>query len=464
MFTREESALFCLENIIQKMLCNKEDVKDYKNIKAFIEKFPANRIFDAPKSFNLENLRRWFLIIANSHTYIQQYFYNLQLSKKCNPTKNYLTTLPDDILYSNIFPLLSKQDIAQLNGTNRFLHNKTTFFKTTPKYDQLPMSCHYAMPPRCINLNTDKPITALLTVRNFLISGLNDGTLEVWDINNGHFSHKYGLKKHSHPINALLALSRGRFASASLEGTLNIWDLVNGQYQCIQTLESSSASIFRFLITLPELPEGFASASEDGTIRMWDLVEDQYQCIKKRAAHSESIRSLRVLPNGHLAIISLREEIEIWSLKEDQLIQKFSGSHLQILSTGQLLVNSAYKIKILDLVQGLYEPKIIVHHEQSTPTIIPLPNGSFITHSKTFSKIWFLFDNLYECVQTFSYNNKVLNFGEVPSLTLPNGDIVMSSNNQIKVWRFPSLQLRINALLSETLQTKESHSYKCNVM
>jgi len=99
-----------------------------------------------------------------------------------------------------------------------------------------------------------------------LVTGDNDGMVEVWDIDTGATLHR--LAGHTAPVVALAALHDQRhLVSASRDATLRIWDLATGILR--HTLTGHEGEVTAVAVSANDLRA--VSASADGTLRVWDL-------------------------------------------------------------------------------------------------------------------------------------------------------------------------------------------------
>jgi WD40 repeat protein len=113
-------------------------------------------------------------------------------------------------------------------------------------------------------LEGEKNVTNLLILLdNKLASSSNDGTIRIWNFENGDVIHT--LKEHSENVNSLSMLKdRVTFRSAS-GNTLKLWDIETGQL--MKTLGGHNGEILSLvLLKIGKL----ASGSADKTIKIWE--------------------------------------------------------------------------------------------------------------------------------------------------------------------------------------------------
>jgi hypothetical protein len=212
-------------------------------------------------------------------------------------------------------------------------------------------------------LNKNNHINSLLILSNgMLVSGHENGNINVWDPNNnysliksietyeesgevlsltqlsngvlvsGHDSRRINVwnPKDNYTlvtyipveqdwIHCSLGLSNGMLVTGSSKGKIKIWD-PNNNYTLIKTLTDHSGNIGKII----ELSDGkLVSGSYDQTIKFWDL-NNNYSLIKTINT-SSYVTSLVVLSNGIMASSSL-DNIQIWNIKDNyKLVKEFTG-------------------------------------------------------------------------------------------------------------------------------------------
>ncbi|KFA51966.1 hypothetical protein S40293_09492 [Stachybotrys chartarum IBT 40293] len=135
-------------------------------------------------------------------------------------------------------------------------------------------------------------ITSVATVDGkLIISGLIDGTIQIWDRATGKCRHV--LKGHSGRIASVTyAPNSKHIISGSDDTTIKIWAIDTGE--CIKTLEGHSSDV----ASVAYLTHGkhIISGSNDNTIKIWDI--DTGECMKTFEGHRDWVRSVAYSPNG----------------------------------------------------------------------------------------------------------------------------------------------------------------------
>jgi len=116
-----------------------------------------------------------------------------------------------------------------------------------------------------------------------IVSGSEDNTIRIWDINTGQCIHT--LQGHTHWI--LSACVAGdRIVSGSRDRTIRIWDINTGQ--CLHTLQGHTSWIKSVCVA----DDRIVSGSFDNTIRIWDI--NTGECLHTLQGHTSWIKSVCV--------------------------------------------------------------------------------------------------------------------------------------------------------------------------
>jgi WD40 repeat protein len=139
-----------------------------------------------------------------------------------------------------------------------------------------------------------------------LASGSDDGTIKIWDINEG--TVKKTLTGHLNSISSLLVLPNDILASSSVDFSIKLWNM--NDWSLIETLKAHQSPIKH----LRMLKNGdWASFSEDKTTIIWDA---NHNSIKETFKHNYYIRDVANLPNGNKVVAYDDGSIELWIHKD----------------------------------------------------------------------------------------------------------------------------------------------------
>jgi WD40 repeat protein/transcriptional regulator with XRE-family HTH domain len=155
-----------------------------------------------------------------------------------------------------------------------------------------------------------------------LASGCRNGSIRLWS---AHLSHDRHRK--THVINSSVKVLQGHtdwiwniafspdghwLASASLDGTLRLWDIQDGQP--IHVLEGHTHDVFGLAISADS--QLLVSTGEDQTVRLWHLQSGRN--LKTLRGYTGGIHSLSLSSDDQiLASSGQNEMIQVWHLQPD---------------------------------------------------------------------------------------------------------------------------------------------------
>ncbi len=219
-----------------------------------------------------------------------------------------------------------------------------------------------------------------------LISGHDDGKLNIWDLKSSECLKK--LNGHKGSINHLLLLSNRKLASASSDNTIKIWNLdtnecintlrqhspvsrlieslsgylINGcsdslisvwnlnDVECVQTMEEHCGAINDLKISkYGEL----LSASDDTLIKVWRMDYDDFEVISTLTGHTGAVNCLEVLSNSNLVSGSYDETVRIWDMNNYVCLNTIGFSdrvfNIRLISANYAIIEFSIESKLIDL-------------------------------------------------------------------------------------------------------------------
>lgn len=278
-----------------------------------------------------------------------------------------------------------------------------------------------------------------------LACGLNNGTIEIWDLT--EYSCALTVKSHTSSVDSIAfsPSDNNTVYSGCLDGTIEIWDLSNqscttrlqGHTKCVKSLAFSQNG------------KRLASGSDDGTIKIWDLANNSCIATLKghtslttssgELVHADHVNTVTFFPNDDTKIASgsSDETIKIWDLTNNSCIATLVGHTREVLWNGT--VNS----------------------------IVISPDGDWLASGSNDStiKIWNLskvFSPAGKKWDSYNYHEKLnrskefcttlyRNYGPVPSIAFnKDGTKLVSSSfmSDIKIWKIGFIT-KIDKLLKE---------------
>ena len=161
---------------------------------------------------------------------------------------------------------------------------------------------------------------------NLLASGLEDGTIVIWDLIGDKLKHR--LTGHTRSVNSL---------SGGLDGFLNLWNITNGKKN--NSISTKKAISKLDLLTNEKL---FASVStESDLLEFW---EAKSLTLIKSLQLADRPSTLILMQNGLLAIALKNGNINIWNPEKNFLVRNLVN-HRKTVSSFALLPNG-------DLISG----------------------------------------------------------------------------------------------------------------
>jgi hypothetical protein len=151
------------------------------------------------------------------------------------------------------------------------------------------------------------------------VSGSDDKTLKVWDLESGRVLQT--LESHAGGVWAVALTADGRRAvSGSADKTLKVWDLESGRV--LQTLEGHVGQVLAVALTADG--RRALSGSADKTLKVWDL--ESGRVLQTLEGHAGGVRAVALTADGRRAVSgSTDETLKIWDIESGCAIATFSG-------------------------------------------------------------------------------------------------------------------------------------------
>jgi len=203
------------------------------------------------------------------------------------------------------------------------------------------------------------------------ISGSEDRTLKVWDLESGICLRT--LEGYADTVVAVAVTPDGRRAlSTSKDKTMKVWDLQSGT--CLQTLEVDRDG------ALTADGRVAISGSEEGTMKVWDL--ESGTCLRMLKGHADCVNAVAVTPDGRQAISASDDEtLKVWNLDEGDPMQALDGHCKSVLAVavtpdGEQGVSGACDktLKVWDLGSGACL-RTLEGHGDAVLAVAVTPNG-----------------------------------------------------------------------------------------
>lgn len=180
-------------------------------------------------------------------------------------------------------------------------------------------------------------VTSIATTsedENMVISASRDKSVIVWAITreDGNYGYaKKSLRGHNHFVSDVVISSDGQFAlSGSWDGTLRLWDINNGR--CTRRFVGHTKDVMSVAISVDN--RQIVSASRDRTIKLWNtLGECKFTIVEDN--HTEWVSCVRFSPSVQAPVIvssGWDKLVKVWSLSNCKLRSNLVG-HTEYLNT-----------------------------------------------------------------------------------------------------------------------------------
>ena len=189
---------------------------------------------------------------------------------------------------------------------------------------------------------------ALTSDNRFLISGSEDSTVTIWNLENKQ--QVASLTEHTDSVKTVaISPNNNYIASAGYDNKIKVWNLKG---ELLQSEIAHNSAVNDLVFT----PDGntLISASWDNSIKLWNVqASGEINYIKTLSRHQDGVTELLVNKQGDLLVSASSDRtIKLWSLPEGKLIKTLQGHSSQINSIA--FTNNEQSIISTDEQQGLY--------------------------------------------------------------------------------------------------------------
>ncbi len=164
---------------------------------------------------------------------------------------------------------------------------------------------------RVVSLGHTGPIrsVALSADGHRAVTGSDDGTVRVWDVDGGVCERV--LEGHTGSVTSVaLSVDDLRAVSGSSDATIRVWDLERGV--CERVLEGHTGWVNSLELSLDGLRA--VTGSYDATVRVWDL--ERGVCERVLEGHTGWVNSVVLSVDGHRAVTgSYDATVRVWDLE-----------------------------------------------------------------------------------------------------------------------------------------------------
>ena len=160
-------------------------------------------------------------------------------------------------------------------------------------------------------LNVGGVVSALTWWSNcrFMIAGLANGSIEVWDTENGQ--SVWDLRGHTDSVSYLdVSADQNSLLSASADKTIRLWNL--GLGNCVRALQGHMGNVHSAVFSRDG--RSALSGSRDTTVRVWDLVTGR--CIRILEGHKDQVSTAVWHPSTAFVAVSGSHDqnVRVWNV------------------------------------------------------------------------------------------------------------------------------------------------------
>jgi len=219
---------------------------------------------------------------------------------------------------------------------------------------------------------------------------VSDNYIYLWDIKKSKVIHT--LKEHSNSVNSLNFSENGKFlVSSDSEGKICLWDINQGF--CLSRVYEKHTDSVKSVNFFSD-SRFFVSGSGDKMIYIWDV--EKSEPIHFSEEHSDEIKSVDVINNGSIAIVSSNKSIRVWDVNNNTSSHVLKGresiiSALDISPDGKYYAFSDSNEFRLCGLTNCNDIKSFLYHSDYISSISFSPDGKYIA-TASYDKTIRLFD------------------------------------------------------------------------
>ncbi len=223
-----------------------------------------------------------------------------------------------------------------------------------------------------------------------VISGSEDKTVKVWDLETGAL--RMTLAGHGSSVDAVAISPDGRTAiSGSDDETVKIWNLETGALHLTLAGHTGSVNAVAFTADGREVISG----SSDQTIKVWDLESGVLR--HSLQGHTDSVSAIAVCSDGRTVVSGSNDHtLIVWDLETAELRRTLSGyssfvTAVGVTQDGRIAVSGSYDdtVKVWDLESGTLRRTLAAHTDVVTAVAVSADGRTLISGSYDDTvKVW----------------------------------------------------------------------------
>ena len=154
----------------------------------------------------------------------------------------------------------------------------------------------------------------------FIVSGSDDRTVKVWEVESGRLLRS--LEGHAGSVNAVAVSPDGRFivSGGSWDTTVKVWKVESGRL--LHSQEGHTGPVNAVAVS----PDGrtIVSGSSDRTVKVWDA--ESGRLLRSLEGHTDWVRAVTVSPDGRTIVSGSDDRtVKVWDAKSGRLLRSLEG-------------------------------------------------------------------------------------------------------------------------------------------
>lgn len=221
-----------------------------------------------------------------------------------------------------------------------------------------------------------------------VVSGATDGTVRIWRTRDGAQQHV--LREHEGSVWSVAVTPNGRLAiSGSSDGTARVWDLATGTQRHV--LRGHHGTVNRVAAPNDEIA---VSRSEDGTVRVWSLADGRELHLMESGEHGVQSTGLAVTAR-HVLLSSDGGPVYAWDLQDGTLVHFLTRAGIRdwtvaATADGTRAVTGSFtgQVTVWDLERGT-PLQTLTGHSGWVDVLTMTPSGQLISGANdAMVRIW----------------------------------------------------------------------------
>ena len=274
------------------------------------------------------------------------------------------------------------------------------------------------------------------------LSGSEDGTLRLWDIDSGATLRR--LEGHGGAVTCVALLADGRHALAGCEDrSLRLWDIQSGAQ--VRRFDGHEEPVTSVAI----LPDGkrALSGSRDNTVRLWDI--ESGVVLRRFEGHDDWVNCVAALPDERRVLSGSDDNtLRLWDIESGAELRRF-GDHggsftcLAVLPDGRRVLSGSddHTLRLWDM-ESAAELRCYEGHEHWITSVAALPDGqrALSASSDNSLRLWDI-ESGVELRRFDGHESDEGYEGDIASVAiLPDGQGALSGSNDntLRLWNIGS--------------------------